>query len=130
NIIVKPETVPPLVIGVYGPWGSGKSTLMDLIRERLDVSSQAGARARGEDGGSSLAAMFRHLPFIGSSAERGERGSTAALPKLITVRYDAWAYTDASKLWAGLVGKFERELDRVLGFWGCLYYLRKLYLRI
>lgn len=32
----------PLVIGVYGPWGSGKTTLMEAVKQMLDGKSFAG----------------------------------------------------------------------------------------
>jgi hypothetical protein len=36
NLAVLCDT--PLVVGLYGDWGSGKTTLMRLVQERLDVS--------------------------------------------------------------------------------------------
>lgn len=35
NIIANNENKTPLVIGIYGPWGSGKTTLMETVRRML-----------------------------------------------------------------------------------------------
>lgn len=47
EIIVKPETIPPVVIGIYGPWGSGKSTFLELVKRHLGpirITRQPGKR--------------------------------------------------------------------------------------
>jgi hypothetical protein len=37
GLITSPDTKPPLTIGIYGPWGAGKSTLMDMIKDKLEL---------------------------------------------------------------------------------------------
>jgi DNA-binding winged helix-turn-helix (wHTH) protein len=97
NIVLKQETVPPLVIGVYGPWGSGKSTYLELVKKSL-------------------------LSQYDEMKKRSERSKAV---NLLVVDYDAWAYSDAPKLWAGLITKIARKLDEDLGFWGRIKYLLK-----
>jgi formylglycine-generating enzyme required for sulfatase activity len=41
---VKPG--PPLTIGIFGPWGSGKSSLMELIKNRLPKETRDGGRVQ------------------------------------------------------------------------------------
>ena len=36
RLVLMAESKPPLTIGLYGEWGSGKSALMDLIKKELD----------------------------------------------------------------------------------------------
>ena len=36
GLIANPKNETPLVIGIYGSWGSGKTTLMRAMQERLD----------------------------------------------------------------------------------------------
>ena len=36
SLISNPENETPFVIGIHGPWGSGKSTLMRTVRKKLD----------------------------------------------------------------------------------------------
>jgi hypothetical protein len=112
EIIRKKETQAPLVIGVYGPWGSGKSTFMGLVKRRLDELNRAAAPA---EGGGPLARRWRRL--------RRHLGKGRRALKLTTVDYDAWAYVDAPKLWAGLVGKIAKELDAELTLRDRLAYL-------
>lgn len=113
KIIRKTETRPPLVIGVYGPWGSGKSTFMGLVKRKLDEHNRAGAAAaRGF--------FARRWERLRHSVKKGEQTL-----RLTTVTYDAWAYVDAPKLWAGLVGKIARELDAELTLRDRLVFLLK-----
>ena len=35
NFIAEEERI-PFTIGIYGPWGSGKTTMMNLVRKQLD----------------------------------------------------------------------------------------------
>lgn len=87
EIIQRPETRPPVVIGVYGPWGSGKSTFLELVQRHLEQASTPRSR-----------------------------------PKIISVQYNAWAYTDATKLWAGLVKQVSKSLDAELRWWQRIRY--------
>jgi len=89
EIILKRETVAPLVVGVYGPWGSGKSTFLRLVELEL---------------------------------QRMRAASPKDAPELVPVRYNAWAYNDAGKLWAGLVEKIAQRLDRRLTRWQRIRY--------
>jgi phosphoesterase family protein/KAP-like P-loop domain-containing protein len=40
------DTRPPLTIGVSAPWGAGKTSLMRMIREKIDPKDDAGNRSR------------------------------------------------------------------------------------
>jgi ActR/RegA family two-component response regulator len=97
NIVLKQDTVPPLVVGVYGPWGSGKSTYLELVKKGLLAQYE--------------------------SIKKASDGSKAI--NLLVVEYDAWAYSDAPKLWAGLITKIAKKLDEDLGWWGRIKYLFK-----
>jgi len=47
------RTSPPLTIGIKGPWGAGKTSLMRMVRERLEWptgrAADAGPDARAAD---------------------------------------------------------------------------------
>jgi len=105
QIIRRPETRAPLVVGVYGPWGSGKSTFMGLVKRKLDALGQPPEAARGRVG----AFFDRQTRRMRGLFRKG----THSL-RVTTVDYDAWAYADAQKLWAGLVDKIAKELDAEL----------------
>jgi hypothetical protein len=118
EIIRKKETQAPLVIGVYGPWGSGKSTFMGLVKRRLDELNRAAA---GDEEGGRFRRLWKRLRRHFSKGRRSL--------KLTTVDYDAWAYVDAPKLWAGLVGKIAKELDAELTLRDRLAYLAESHFR-
>ncbi len=78
---------PPLAIGVFGEWGSGKSFFMRLIREHI----------------SRLAA---------SAKDKQDKGlHSSYLANVVQIRFNAWHYME-SNLWASLVDTIFTELDR------------------
>ncbi|GAB4422527.1 MAG: hypothetical protein Kow0031_00360 [Anaerolineae bacterium] len=100
EIIVKPETIPPVVIGIYGPWGSGKSTFMTLVKKHLDGWDR---RQHPQPG----YWQKQRIRLFGQPRQKEVDDS----PRVICVEYNAWAYTDSEKLWAGLVEKISPYLD-------------------
>jgi KAP family P-loop domain/Common central domain of tyrosinase len=75
-VIAARDTVPPLSIGLFGGWGSGKSTFMALMRARVDeLAEQARSRPDGES------------PWC---------------PNVLQITFNAWTYAD-DNLWASLV---------------------------
>lgn len=83
------ELKPPLVVGVLGGWGTGKSFVLHLLKERLrqirswDVSNEE---------------VRNRFPYVGH-------------PYL--VHFDAWTYAK-SDLWASLMQRILLDLDRQL----------------
>ncbi|MCA1815832.1 MAG: KAP family NTPase [Acidobacteria bacterium] len=133
DIIRKDETKPPLVVGVYGPWGSGKSTFMGLVKAKLEGAEE---RKQREKERAEERKKIGRLKFWWKGVRAQLRGVWSGLlaalrlrerpaPKLriVTVEYDAWAYADTPKLWSGLVGRVAKELDAELGWWGRITYL-------
>jgi predicted KAP-like P-loop ATPase len=90
DAIALKEMNPPLVIGIFGGWGSGKSFVLHLIEERLQE-----LRCQGIGDGDNATQNF---PFVGH-------------PYLI--RFDAWTFAK-SNLWASLMQTTLVELDRQL----------------
>ncbi|WP_433215757.1 KAP family P-loop NTPase fold protein [Microtetraspora malaysiensis] len=62
-----PETLPPLTIGVKGPWGTGKTSLMRMIQDLLDPGTADGSPAE------------IHLARPGSSPRQAGRRRRAVL---------------------------------------------------
>lgn len=44
TFIRHPDTEPPLTIGIKGPWGSGKTSLMRMVEQKLDPPDRRGKR--------------------------------------------------------------------------------------
>lgn len=82
EVITDPSVLPPLAIGLFGEWGTGKSFFMEKMRERV--------------------AYLTTTPRTD--------GRTAPL-RVVQIRFNAWHYADTS-LWASLaVEIFERLAD-------------------
>lgn len=86
------EMNPPIVVGILGGWGSGKSFVLHLLERRLR--------------------WIRSLPVPRDKAER-EKFPYVGHPYLI--RFDAWTYAK-SNLWASLMQTIFSDLDRQIGF--------------
>ncbi|KQY25218.1 hypothetical protein ASD16_07235 [Cellulomonas sp. Root485] len=83
EVITDPHVQPPLAIGLFGEWGTGKSFFMDRMRERV--------------------AALTAQPRAGASP--------ADQLQVVQIRFNAWHYADTS-LWASLaVEIFERLAD-------------------
>ncbi|MGH9198289.1 MAG: P-loop NTPase fold protein, partial [Acidimicrobiia bacterium] len=41
RFLLHPQTIPPITIAIKGPWGSGKTSLMRMIREQIDPHPEA-----------------------------------------------------------------------------------------
>lgn len=90
GLAVSAEFVPPLAVGVFGDWGSGKSFFMRLVYERVKELSDQGK----------LPAQPAHA---GGGAE--------LLADVVQIRFNAWHYLDTN-LWASLVDHIFSELDK------------------
>lgn len=82
-VVAAEQTSPPLAIGLFGEWGSGKTFFMKHLRAQVERLSR-GARAQ-------------------PPAERALRGH------IVQVEFNAWHYQD-SDLWASLVDHILRNL--------------------
>ncbi|MFI7064380.1 P-loop NTPase fold protein [Kribbella sp. NPDC050124] len=78
--------VPPLAIGLFGQWGSGKSFLMAKIRHRIQQLSKL--------------------------ASSSDQANLAVWPNVAHIEFNAWEYVETN-LWASLLDKIFDELDPV-----------------
>ncbi|MGY2226807.1 P-loop NTPase fold protein [Pseudomonas gingeri] len=83
---------PPLAIGLFGDWGSGKSFFMRLVYEHIERLTSA------------------TLPVKGAP----EAGSSDFHREVVQIRFNAWHYAETN-LWASLVEHLFTELDRWYG---------------
>jgi hypothetical protein len=86
RILAASAIKPPLAVGVFGEWGSGKTFFMRRIFENVEQLTQRAAKdpKRG--------------PFY---------------PDIVQIRFNAWHYIETN-LWASLVEYIFTELDRWL----------------
>lgn len=83
EVICLREPGPPLAIGLFGDWGSGKSTYMNMMEAAI---SELTARVKGD-----------------------EEGRKRFVTKVVSIRFNAWHYNDAN-LWASLTSEFFSQL--------------------
>jgi hypothetical protein len=92
DVLILRETRPPLVVGILGGWGMGKSFVMNLMQDRMrEVRSWALSpeEAWGTD-------AAKRSPFVGH---------------VYPIRFDAWTYAKGN-LWASLMQTIVFELNR------------------
>lgn len=82
-----PRSDEPIVIGLYGAWGSGKSSLMNLVEGELDPTPSvqtAAPRRPGATTDPQLQAVVqgRALPPVQAGAK----------PKVVVVRFNPWFF--------------------------------------
>lgn len=82
RLIAYKGTTTPLAIGVFGPWGSGKSTFMERLDREID--------------------RLTDPPAPGVRAE-------GFVSKVVHIRFNAWTFADAN-LWASLGSEFFDQL--------------------
>jgi hypothetical protein len=89
RLICHEDADPPISIGIFGGWGSGKSTFMERLQDEVNVLTEG-------------------KPV-------GPAGTKFVKP-VVQVRFNAWQFADAD-LWASLTAEFFDQL-RAGGFRG------------
>ncbi|WP_160107146.1 KAP family P-loop NTPase fold protein [Pseudomonas izuensis] len=102
------QTPPPLSISIQAPWGAGKSSLMQLIRENLDPREGREEHKPSFDSakeprlqlGTVLRLLDRKEKFdIKADSKPRKDGK----PVLWTIWFNAWQYDTTEQVWAGMV---------------------------
>ena len=89
DLICLNDADPPLAVGLFGNWGAGKSTFMQMIEEAIGENTDKVREARRLQ-------QIGRIPFV---------------ERVVHIRFNAWHYLDAN-LWASLVTHIFRELHR------------------
>jgi hypothetical protein len=88
SIVAVKDIEPPIAIGLFGDWGSGKTFFMNRMYDRVEEIAKASARST-------------------------EEGPNAYCQKVVQIRFNAWHYVE-SNLWASLVDHIFRELKKAV----------------
>jgi hypothetical protein len=133
------ETAPPITIGLYGRWGTGKSSFWNLL-QRLMVMEVARDVAKSLSPARIRSMLLRRRFFPGknpvftevavylpSRQRPNQRRETLtftmreaerlAEQRIITLAFNAWQYDDAKQTWAGLASTISARLEKALPFW-------------
>ncbi|MEE9503088.1 MAG: P-loop NTPase fold protein, partial [Candidatus Aminicenantaceae bacterium] len=89
RVAASSNTIPPLSVGVFGEWGSGKTFFMEK--------------------------MYAHVERLEKTANEAKKieNTTVYHSNIVQIRFNAWHYMEAN-LWASLVDHIFRELDNWL----------------
>ena len=90
-VLTSKRVAPPLSLGLFGDWGSGKSFFMAKLRRYVDI----------------IAAHYRER-------ERDTGQAAEWCSRVVQVEFNAWHYSDAN-LWASIVTHLYDQLQRELG---------------
>lgn len=101
EFVEHPDTKPPLVIGVQGPWGQGKTSLMRIAQERLD-GQHADLVARRKATASAMAPTQMTLKDLRDSLDGDVELARAETAEVRSVWFNPWKYQSSEALWAGL----------------------------
>ncbi|TGS10608.1 hypothetical protein EN852_026080 [Mesorhizobium sp. M2E.F.Ca.ET.209.01.1.1] len=103
------ETPPPLSISIQAPWGGGKSSLMNLVREQLDPREVREEHRRPIVAGSVdaprllLGSVLRFLDREEGFSVNAQASAGQPMKRLWTIWFNAWKYDTTEQVWAGLV---------------------------
>lgn len=89
EIISSPHTTPPLTIGIYGSWGIGKSSLLEMIADQFRKPPKKRKH------------WWNHDPS--PSDERPSVDSSKKKVDVHVVEFNAWEYSANDKIWPALV---------------------------
>jgi hypothetical protein len=92
ELICLKATEPPLAIGVFGAWGSGKSSLMSMLHEAVEERVAKAVAAEAD----------------GSTIDVPE--DAREVSRVVQIRFNAWTYADSDNLWASLTAEFFDQL--------------------
>ncbi len=106
RLICLEEATPPLSIGLFGEWGSGKSSFMERLQGSIEKLTHDTSRERE-------AREKREAAVPPDPA--GQAPEPPAAPRFVEdvvhIRFNAWHFADAN-LWASLTAEFFDQLRR------------------
>ena len=90
DLILLEAAEPPIAIGVFGPWGSGKSTLIEHLKAEIHRQTRAEREAR--------------------EARGGGDSETRIVANVVQLSFNAWTFADSANLWATLTSEIFDQL--------------------
>jgi hypothetical protein len=126
EFIRHPQTEPPLTIGIRAEWGAGKTSLMRMVRKRLDPQPDGPLPELLADVPSPtirevLRAIRKPPADRDKSLRHAKEPSPASEERPLdsdirpTVWFNAWKYQSAEQIWAGLGHELILQLTHRMG---------------
>ncbi len=104
RLICLEEAKPPLSIGLFGEWGSGKSSFMERLQGEITSLTRKEREARN-----SAIEVAKATSATGQLP--AQRPAPRFVENVVQIRFNAWHYADAN-LWASLTAEFFDQLRR------------------
>lgn len=108
RLICLEEAKPPLSIGIFGEWGSGKSSFMERLQLEITDLTRKEREAREKARKTAEAAPVGAAPAAGAPMQPA---APRFIENAVQIRFNAWHYADAN-LWASLTAEFFDQLRR------------------
>nr|XP_002125032.1 NTPase KAP family P-loop domain-containing protein 1-like [Ciona intestinalis] len=100
----------PFTVGVYGKWGTGKTQMLRLVRERLELLTNASRNNRSLS--VNIFTLVYRLFFFDPIIEPPPKDT-----KIIFVDFSILDYAGSDKLWAGVITHISTTIDEIFGKW-------------
>jgi hypothetical protein len=114
DFIVDVDTPPPLSISIQAPWGAGKSSLMQQIRNKLDpLRARNKNKQVGSEASEDRMKIRDALAFLNQKKEDLKHEQPEPR-QLWTVWFNAWKYDTSEQVWAGLVDAIVSQISERL----------------
>lgn len=116
QIIKDERTKPPVNIAIVAPWGHGKTTLMEFLREKFEDRPKWKPKiATGVK--MTVKAFYDGIKSMLGKVQTGEKVLETKRLEYPTVWFNPWKYQSSEQIWAGighalitqLIGKYEPE---------------------
>jgi tetratricopeptide (TPR) repeat protein len=106
RLICLEDARPPLSIGIFGEWGSGKSSFMERLQLEIAELTRKEREARAKTGQATSSGAAQSAP-----PEAKQATAPRFIENAVQIRFNAWHYADAN-LWASLTAEFFDQLRR------------------
>lgn len=103
RLICLDHAMSSLSIGLFGEWGSGKSSFMERLQGEIEILTEKERKAR-----KALADAAATAPAATKEAEAAPAVSRF-IENVVQIRFNAWHFADAN-LWASLTAEFFDQL--------------------
>lgn len=99
QIIIENADKEPFNIGIIAPWGHGKTTLMEFIREDLEPEYR---KKENQESTNQFMTTFSELKLWLSGESEGLFSFNKVSKYHPTVWFNAWKYQSSDQIWAGI----------------------------
>jgi WD40 repeat protein len=104
----------PLVVSIEGPWGSGKTTLMKLVRQRLSERQERPSPRPGRPRPLTPRAALALIRESGRERSPVAAERTAGPGSTVTIWFNPWVHQSGEQVWAGLMHEIVEGVSSVL----------------